>query len=263
MNVMKIFIQLVALSICAQLIQHEQNHFTYSAPVHRLSYNVHRLGYNMKTPVLMRRAGSTICLLFAALAAAVRAYGAGADVPGFLRTSAGRLAGWVAADLDGDRHADLASAGISRRDGRAYLQEITIRISGSEASIITVRTSLAAARLSVRDLDGDADRDLVLEGINREPLAVLLNDGDGHFHEGDVEDFEFQLAHRDPRTLESVKPESPPTDAGEFPNDESVAARSSVFSPDLSGARLYVPIQAPRPVFQHSGESTRGPPRSC
>src|SRR6476619_354936 len=105
MNVMKIFIQLVALSICAQLIQHEQNHFTYSAPVHRLSYNVHRLGYNMKTPVLMRRAGSTICLLFASLSAAVPAYCAGADVPVFLRTSAGRLAGWVAADLDGDRHA--------------------------------------------------------------------------------------------------------------------------------------------------------------
>jgi len=210
----------------------------------------------------MKRAGSSVCLLFAALAAGVPAYAAGADTSTLLRTRTGRLTGWVSTDLDGDRRADLASAGASRRDGGSYLQEIALCFSGYEASTITVRTGIVAERLSVRDLDGDADRDLILEGFNREPLAVLLNDGEGHFHQANLEDFRFQLSQRDPRSLESVEPESPPTDTGESPNDEPVTARFAVFWPDLTGARLFAPLQALRPIFQRSGASTRGPPSS-
>src|SRR5207249_4848802 len=139
-----------------------------------------------------KRTGTSIGLLFATLAAAVPAYAGGADVSTLLRAQAGCLSGWVSTDLDGDRQPDLARAGASRRDGQSYLQEITLRFSAFADSTITVRTSIAAVRLTVRDLDGDADRDLVLETFHREPVAVLLNDGGGHFHQGDLEVFRFQ-----------------------------------------------------------------------
>ena len=115
----------------------------------------------------MRRAAPILCLLFAAVPC-VRAANSG-RVPA---PTAG-LAGWVVADLDGDRHADLAVSAASGPDGHTYLQEVSFHFSGSEDSAITVRTLLRAVRLSVQDLDGDADRDVVLESFTREPLAVL------------------------------------------------------------------------------------------
>src|SRR5205085_1972174 len=60
--------------------------------------------------------------------------------------------GWAVADLDGDRHPDIAVRGDSRADGASYLQEITFRLSGSDGSAITIRTARRAARLTVRDL---------------------------------------------------------------------------------------------------------------
>src|SRR6476661_7827933 len=86
---------------------------------------------------------------------------------------------WVSADLNGDRKFDLATAGQSRREGAGYLLDISIRLGAAETRDITVRTSRAAVRLFVRDIDGDADRDLVVESFDSEPLAVVLNDGDG------------------------------------------------------------------------------------
>jgi hypothetical protein len=211
----------------------------------------------------MKSACSRIWLFLAAFAAAVPAYASGADVPTLLRTQSGHLGGWVSSDLDGDRQADLASAGKSRRDGRAYVQEITLRFSAAEASTVTVRSPLKIERLTVRDLDGDAHRDLILESFNRVPVAVLLNDGDGHFHQGDLDDFRFQLSHRSPRSFVAQQPDSPGLETGECPNDEPESARFSLFWPDLAGSRMAAPRRLPRPDFQHCSASSRGPPASC
>jgi hypothetical protein len=208
----------------------------------------------------MRRAGTGIGLLFTVLVTAAPCYAAGKVAPSLLHTQTARASGWLSADLDGDRKVDLAKAGASRRDGPGYLQEVTLRLSAFEDSTITVRTRSTAVRLTFRDLDGDADRDLVLETFNREPVAVLLNDGDGHFHQGDLETFRFQLAHRSSRSMEAVAPEISADDTSECPNEDSLASPFSSFWPDLAGACLIGHAASPRPVRHHSGESSRAPP---
>src|SRR6476646_3053711 len=108
--------------------------------------------------------------LFAAVAALLSPALA-EDASPALRTNSGRVSGLVITDLDGDRQNDLASAGASHRDGGGWVQEIRLNSSSVEPDILTVRTRLAGERLIARDLDGDRDRDLILEAFNREPVA--------------------------------------------------------------------------------------------
>src|SRR3954452_10323943 len=103
----------------------------------------------------------------------------------------------AAADLDGDHRSDVATAGASRRDAAGYAFDISFRLSSVSTDAITVRTARIASRLLLRDLDGDSDRDLVVESFDREPLAVLLNDGDGHFRQGNLADFGALLRRSD------------------------------------------------------------------
>jgi hypothetical protein len=209
----------------------------------------------------MDRARRIPGLLFAALAICILPSAAHAAGDRALpRTQAGRHASWVVSDLDGDRQTDLATTGASRRDGREYVQEISLRFSAFAGDTVTVRTRLAAERLTARDLDGDSDRDLILEAFNREPVAVLLNDGDGHFHQADLAEFFFQLSHRSPRGFDSNDRESPEPESGECPNDEPVAVRCCTCGPALAGARLIVWLEFPRPVSCHAGVKSRGPP---
>src|SRR5690242_6105579 len=74
----------------------------------------------------------------------------------------------TSADLNGDRMVDVATAGHSRRDGSGYLLDISIRLSAVESRNVTVRTARAAGRMFARDIDGDADRDLVVESFDYE-----------------------------------------------------------------------------------------------
>ena len=51
--------------------------------------------------------------------------------------------------------------------------------------------------LLVRDVDGDNDRDLlILEPGSRRPVGVWLNDGAGHFTEGEDQTIWHDLATR-------------------------------------------------------------------
>lgn len=109
----------------------------------------------------------------------------------------------VSADLDGDHCADIATARVGARNAGGYLHEISVRLSSTELSTFSVRTRRLAHRLTVRDLDGDLDRDLVLESFDREPLAVFLNDGEGHFIPANIEDFRSVLRRPSSLSLEA------------------------------------------------------------
>jgi hypothetical protein len=112
------------------------------------------------------------------------------------------LAGsWLSADLDGDRKPDLA-----RATGYSHgVLEIDLWMSGDQQDPAShdrfrVHSASSSIRMVSVDVDGDSDRDLVVEDLARKPLAILINDGHGRFHQAALHDFEF-LFHRDPRSL--------------------------------------------------------------
>ncbi len=124
------------------------------------------------------------------------------DLPRYSGMS--RSHGWVLTDLDGDRIADMAAAGPGRVDGQGYAREVSVKLAGSEKTFFTVRTPGASIRLSVRDIDGDDDRDLViLESWSLRPIGIWLNDGHGHFEEGDIGDYSSLSGKPEPRSLSS------------------------------------------------------------
>jgi hypothetical protein len=167
----------------------------------------------------------------------------------------------VATDLNGDRKVDLATAGASRHEGTGFIQEITVRLGALDTSTIVVRTTSVAHRLRAFDLDGDADRDLVLEAFDREPLAVLLNDGGGHFHLGNLEDFRVRLGQRDSRSIEAAIVACDSTDIGEDACNPAADPEVSGFQPEMASARLPAERDGLWPILGHSSSSGRGPPR--
>ena len=171
----------------------------------------------------------------------------------------GSLAGWVSADLDGDHQPDTARPGAFHNEGRGFIQEIHLGFSQLPAGILAVRTTAVGARLVARDVDGDSDRDLILETFFREPLAVLLNDGEGGFHEADLADFRA-LLRQEPRSLEESERPGSLVSAGN-------AAQNQAAVPHLTAAFLQRTDRTPTPANPSPGACasphspyTRGPP---
>ena len=119
-----------------------------------------------------------------------------------------------------------------------------------------------ANRLSARDLDGDNDRDLVLETAFRVPLAVWINDGAGHFQEGNLDSFRFQLSHDDPRSLGSSERLMPPLRSAECPRRNAAIACPLHRGPELAGTRFLTNPLEGIAAPQHFDTWTRGPPRT-
>src|SRR5262245_30188612 len=110
---------------------------------------------------------------------------------------AASLTPWISADFDGDHQPDLASAGAFHSEGRGFAQEISLRFRTFQTGTFLVRTPAIAYGLVARDVDGDSDWDLVVEDLSHEPIAVLVNDGAGHFHQASLEQFHGLFHHRE------------------------------------------------------------------
>ena len=141
------------------------------------------------------------------------------------------LTPWIAADFDGDHTADLVRAGSFRPDGSGFIQEISLSFSAWESRAVSVRLPSLAYNLIARDVDGDSDRDLIVEALTREPLAVLLNDGDGQFHEAPLGDFSELFFHRESSSWEAAARRLPSTFARDVSrNDASIAHSPAIFA---------------------------------
>jgi hypothetical protein len=138
----------------------------------------------------------------------------------------------VMADFNGDHKPDLATLGM--RD------QIQVQLGAGQFPIFNLLTHPSANRLSARDLDGDNDRDLVLESPSNVPLEVWINDGAGNFHLGDLEAFRFQLSHDDPRTICSSARLVAPIRTAECPRRSILLASPFSRRPEPAGPQLSV-----------------------
>src|SRR3954468_2450191 len=200
--------------------------------------------YNMSYPMLRSlRDLRTLLLLAVALCAPGQAatFGAGTD-------------------LDGDDRVDLATAGHVRRDGAGYLLDISIRLSAAETRAITVHTSRAAGRMFARDIDGDSDRDLIVESFDFEPLAIVLNDGGGEFHQGSLEQFHAILGRHDLPFADAPATASDTDDPMECPASPADAVAPETSGPMFAPTRAAVPVCRTVVVLRHVVSATRGPP---
>jgi hypothetical protein len=148
---------------------------------------------------LLGRAG-----LLALLAASI---GFASEKPWTLPSGSGSASGsgWSLADLDGDRVADLANAGPGVRDGDLYIHKVRIDLSHSGTASFNIHGGSESIRLSLRDIDGDHDRDVVVfEPSSSLPVAVWLNDGAGHFTEADLTSYAHAVGQSGPYSLEKA-----------------------------------------------------------
>lgn len=132
-------------------------------------------------------------------------YGFAAEKPWTLPSDSARTPGWSLADLDGDRVADLADAGPGLREGDSYVHKVQVSLSRSGSASFDIHGGSASIRLSFRDIDGDHDRDLVVfEPSSASPVAVWLNDGAGHFTEGDLKSYANAIGRSGPPSLNTT-----------------------------------------------------------
>ncbi|HEY4085553.1 MAG TPA: VCBS repeat-containing protein [Bryobacteraceae bacterium] len=128
--------------------------------------------------------------------------GFASEKPWTLPFGSSRAPGWSLADLDGDRVADLANAGPGVRDGDRYVHNVQIDLSHFGKSSFNIHGGSASIRLSLRDIDGDHDRDLVVfDPSSALPVAVWLNDGAGHFTEADLHSYARAIGQPGPYSL--------------------------------------------------------------
>jgi len=119
-----------------------------------------------------------------------------------------------------------------------------------------------ADRVFLRDLDGDSDRDLIVESFDREPLAIVLNDGGGHFHQGNLDDYRALLRRPESRSIDAPAVPSDSPDTFETLDAPAAGPAPSRREPDVAAAPGPRGADDCLIVLRHAASASRGPPAS-
>jgi hypothetical protein len=183
------------------------------------------------------------------------------NVFGSLRSPS--VSSWVLADFDGDSKIDVVTSRAERLPGHEYSHEVSLELSGSPSTSFTFRDRYANVQLNSRDIDGDHDRDIIIrETGTSEPLAVWLNDGSGHFLEGDLEHFRAALEeHHSPDIELPQIDDDSPFDVWDQRIDPAILA-ISVIRPEHEARTLRLEIDSTGAEAHDSERRSRAPPRN-
>jgi len=173
------------------------------------------------------------------------------------------VSSWVLADFDGDSLIDIVTSRAERLQGHEYSHEVSLKLSGSPATSFTFRDRYPNVQLNSRDLDGDHDRDIIIrETGTSEPLAVWLNDGSGHFLQGDLEHFRAALEeHHSPDIELPQIDDDSPFDVGDQRVDPAVMETSAI-RPEQEARTPRVEIDSTGAEAHDSERRSRAPPRN-
>lgn len=157
----------------------------------------------------------------------------------------------MVADFNGDDKVDLVS--LSSLIGEPHAQF------GPLDSSLPGASPFASERLRARDLDGDTDRDLVLESEWSVAIAVWINDGAGNFRRANLEDFRFQLSRDESRRFGSTAIPLPSELTDESPRC-AAPARPLAVGLHLAAVNAIAAIEEFRQTPVCTGPAPRGPP---
>jgi len=94
------------------------------------------------------------------------------------------------ADLDGDNQLDGAVLFPSGWPGASSNFKIQLHFTSHRNLEFAFHSTEIALALASWDIDNDGDNDLVVEeALTHKPLHVWINDGNGEFHEGRIQDY--------------------------------------------------------------------------
>jgi hypothetical protein len=138
------------------------------------------LGRRRDRPATVGFVRRFLCLLFLVGLAASAA--AGAEVRNAPFISVGPGLPFAVADFDGDSRPDVADVQIGRSDVSRTDYWIQLKLSTAGRETILVVAPAGGLQIVARDVNGDHALDLILTTTwLRQPVAVLLNDGQGNF----------------------------------------------------------------------------------
>jgi hypothetical protein len=172
------------------------------------------------------------------------------------------VSSWVLADFDGDSQIDVVTSRAQRLQDHEYSHEVSLKLSGSPSTSFTFRNRYPSVQLNSLDIDGDHDRDIVIrETGTSEPLAVWLNDGSGHFLQGDLEHFRAVLeVHHSPDIRLPQIDEDSPFDVSDQRIDPAILA-ASVIRPEQEARSPRLEIDGAGAEAHDSERRSRAPPR--
>jgi len=128
------------------------------------------------------------CLLF--FAGLLGGAAAAGDVPVARIASLGSNASFSIADLDGDCKPDLASVQAGKSDLSSTDYWIQLQFSAAGRQSFQIVAPMGGLQIAARDVNGDHALDLVLTTAwLGQPVAILLNDGQGSFSRVDPDAF--------------------------------------------------------------------------
>jgi hypothetical protein len=218
-------------------------------------------------PTTREARAAVVAESYAPLHGAVRAFRSVDDGPVGVRASsdfppaAAPTLGLTMADFTGDTHPDLATLELDRIDAAHAHYSIEIQLTEGRSQTVTLTAPFGGLTITAMDVTGDGNLDLVIHAAtSRSLVAVLLNDGTGHFDNANNVAF-AALAGDDPN---SVRCTEEPVYLGATlgcPETHVVAHPHRTLRPLLEKNRLII-----RPSYEATGRqyfpvnSNRAPP---